>query len=352
MHYHAPPCRPTKFSRCFHEVTETSLTEEERHEVLSYRKMGKALRLAVCIAANIGGTATLTGTGPNIVIQGQMDDRYKDHPLAFGSWAMASFPNTVIMLIVAWFYLIIYFMGIRELFKKGRATEGTKAAADIIKQEYNNLGSITWAEVAVAGHFLLLGALWLSRDPRFVKGWSSLYGEKSKYITDACCAVSICCLLFMFPSRRPNFLCFRKRGDTSEPSPAPALLDWKTVQKKLAWDVVIILGGGFALAEACQVSGLSDEIGKFLSTFGNMPRPIIALLVSTVTIMVTQITSNISTTTIFLPIVASLAERISVNPLCFMVPVTLCASFSYMLPVSTPPNAIVLAFGRLELRDM
>ncbi|KAI0239542.1 Solute carrier family 13 member 5 [Lamellibrachia satsuma] len=331
-----------------------TLPPEAQADLASYRAMGKALRLSVCIASNIGGTATLTGTGPNIVAQGQLDDRYpKGHPVAFGTWAMACFPNMIVMLIIAWVYLMIFFMGIREVFKRGKKTEATEAASAVIRQEYKNLGSISFAEVMVSIHFILLGILWLTRDPRFVPGWASLYGEeKKRYVTDASAAITICVFLFICPSRRPNFFCFRKADDTSDPTPAPPILDWKTVQKKLAWDVIIILGGGFALAEACQVSGLSDEIGKFLSTFGTLPRPIIVLLVSTVTVTVTQITSNISTTTIFLPIVASLGERIGVNPLYFIIPVTLSASYAYVLPVSTPPNAIVLAFGRLELKDM
>ncbi|KAK2193452.1 hypothetical protein NP493_12g00003 [Ridgeia piscesae] len=331
-----------------------TLSPEAQADLASYRAMGKALRLSVCIASNIGGTATLTGTGPNIVAQGQLDDRYPaGHPVAFGTWAMTCFPNMIVMLIIAWVYLMIFFMGIREVFKRSEATEATEAAEAVIKQEYENLGSISWAEIMVSIHFIALGILWLTRDPRFVPGWASLYGpEKKKYVTDASAAITICVLLFICPSRRPNYFCFRKQDETTDPSPAPPLLDWKTVQKKLAWDVIIILGGGFALAEACQVSGLSDEIGKFLSTFGTLPKPVICLLVCTVTVTVTQITSNISTTTIFLPIVASLAERIEVNPLYFIIPVTLSASYAYVLPVSTPPNAIVLAFGRLELKDM
>ncbi|KAK2193458.1 hypothetical protein NP493_12g01001 [Ridgeia piscesae] len=318
--------------------------------------MSKALRLSVCFSANIGGTATLTGTAPNLVFKGIVDTLYGGGTgITFSSWFVFAFPNMLIMLVMAWAWLVILYMGVSEFWSTNTEVENerTKAAAAVISDEYQKIGPLSFAEKAVAGHFIILALLWLTRDPQVIPGWSDFLGEETKtMVTDASVGITIAALLFMFPSRRPNFLCFRSKDDDSEPCPAPALLDWQTVHQKMQWNVLLILGGGFALAESCKESGLSTLIGQMLSVFGSLPSYLIVLVLCLITSAFTQVTTNTGTITIFLPILAEMAATLQMNPLYLMVPTTLASSFAFMLPVATPPNTIVFAYGNLRIMDM
>ena len=131
-----------------------------------------------------------------------------------------------------------------------------------------------------------------------------------------------------------------------------ALVAWNDVQKRLPWGVLLLLGGGFALAEACLESGLSAKLSDQLSGLSALPPPLVALLLMLLVSATTAVTSNVATASIFLPVVASLAQSMEVNPLLFMMSCTLTTSLAFVLPVSTPPNALAVASGRLRVLDM
>jgi len=192
----------------------------------------------------------------------------------------------------------------------------------------------------------LLALLWLFRDPKFMKGWAIIFEDG--YVRDATAAMFIAFSLFVFPSKRPRIFA----PDGSVNKPPPGLLQFKTMSKRFPWHLVILLGSGFALAEACKVSGLSKWVGSQLANLDAIPSYAIVMSVCILITTFTEFTSNVATATIFLPILASLAEEIEVHPWYLMIPATISCSFAFMLPVATPPNAIVFAGGHLRVKDM
>eukprot|EP00058_Branchiostoma_floridae_P020994 XP_002606484.1 hypothetical protein BRAFLDRAFT_126447 [Branchiostoma floridae] len=290
--------------------------------------MRKAMLLCVAYAANIGGIATLPGTPTNIIVAEQVQIAFPDSPgIDFATWFFFGFPVAILCLLLAWLWLIIIFVGCR------------------------------FAEKAVLFHFILLVLLWFFRDLSFVKlengrvaGWTYFFREK--YVTDSTPAVMVSFALFFFPSKLPRFLCCRRQSDKARPGPVPALLDWRSVHEKMPWNVLLLLGGGFALADGVGVSGLSTWLAEQFTRLEGVPGWAICVLVCVFIALFTEVASNTASASIFLPILAKMAEALCVNPYFLMVPAGIAASFAFMLPVATPPNAIVFGYGKLTVPDM
>ena len=279
-----------------------------------------SLLLGVAYGATIGGMATLVGTAPNAMLAAFMQETYGTE-IDFSSWMLVGLPLSAMLLPFAWVVLT------RVAFKVDfKTSDEGKAVLRRMKEE---LGAITVPEIRVAIVFVLMAATWVLR-PLLVKlpGLSAL--------DDSGIAMAGGIALFLIPS-----------GDKSD----PILLRW-TYAERLPWSVLILFGGGLTLASAVTRTGLAEWLGGSLQTIGALPLFALVILAATMIIFLTELTSNIATTATFLPVVGAIAIESGYDPIVLAVPVTFAASCAFMLPVATPPNAIVFGSGMLTIPKM
>ncbi|KAM9698572.1 solute carrier family 13 member 1 isoform 3-T4 [Dama dama] len=315
--------------------------------------MCKLMCLCIAYSSTIGGLTTITGTSTNLIFAEHFNTRYPDCDcINFGSWFIMSFPAAIIILLLSWIWLQWLFLGFnfKEMFQCGKPpTAKQKACAAFIKQEYQKLGPIRYQEIVTLVLFIVMALLWFSRDPGFVSGWSALFSEYPGFATDSTVALLIGLLFFLIPAKRLTKT--TPTGETVAFDYSP-LITWKEFQSFMPWDIAILVGGGFALADGCEESGLSKWIGNKLSPLGSLPVWLIILISSLLVTSLTEVASNPATITLLLPILSPLAEAIHINPLYILLPSTLCTSFAFLLPVANPPNAIVFSYGHLKVMDM
>ncbi|AWL10766.1 Protein I'm not dead yet [Saliniradius amylolyticus] len=298
-------------------VIADNLTEASETQIKHFQT---ALLLGLAYAATIGGLSTLIGTPPNALLAAFLSENY-DMKIDFITWMKVGLPVSFIMLPLAWFILtrVVYKVDIA-------ANQAVDAHLNKLREE---LGTMKPAEKRVAVVFVLVIASWILRRP--LTEWLGLEG-----VTDAGIAMLAALLLFLIPSD--------KGGVTR-------LLNWHDASR-VPWGVLILFGGGLSLAAAVSNSGLATFLGESLqplSIFG-----IAALIIgaTALVIFLTELTSNLATTATLLPVVAAIAMQMDISPLLLTVPVTLAASCAFMLPVATPPNAIVFASGMLTIPQM
>lgn len=279
-----------------------------------------ALLLSIAYGASIGGLGTLIGTPPNALFAAYMAEAY-GVSIGFGQWMLLGVPMVVAMLPLAWLVLT------KVTFPVGN---GAIAGADrVIADELESLGHMTAPEKRVAGVFSAVAVLWMVRPliNTVMPGLS---------LSDPLIALFGAIVLFIIPANL-------RRGEF--------LLNWDWA-KRLPWGVLILFGGGLSLASAISASGLAEWISQLLRSGEGWPAVYIVLLVTGAVIFLTEITSNTATASIFLPLAASLSLTISGNPFMLMVPVALAASCAFMMPVATPPNAIIFGSGAITVPHM
>ncbi|XP_030641526.1 Na(+)/dicarboxylate cotransporter 3 isoform X3 [Chanos chanos] len=326
--------------------------EEIRKEAEYQMKVWKGFLICIPYAASIGGTATLTGTAPNLILVGQLKSYFPECDLInFGSWFIFAFPLMVIFLFVGWIWIALLYGGLntRLCINKHDEREAAEAKAKaVIDENYKKLGPINFAEGSISFLFILFAVLLFTRDPKFVTGWAILFNKG--YVSDAVTGVIIISILFFFPSECPSLRWWTNRQASN--TPYVPLLSWKKAQQCVPWNIILLLGGGFAMAKGCEESGLASWIGGHLQPLAQVPPAVAVILIVAFLACFTEFASNTATIIIFLPVIAELAIRVKVNPLYFMIPATTGCSFAFMLPVSTPPNSIAFASGHLMVKDM
>jgi sodium-dependent dicarboxylate transporter 2/3/5 len=294
------------------------------------RRFQIALLIGIAYAASIGGTATLVGTLPNLVLAEMVQLIFPGAPeITFLKWLAFSLPLSFLLVMAAYLVLGLGLLG-------GRKFEITTSH---LEDEYRALGKPTYEEKVVLIVFSLFALLLITRADitignTVIHGWASLFSDPS-FIDDGTVAIGVALVLFVIPAGAGQGF----------------VLDWGTI-RELPWDIVILIGGGFALAGGFQESGLSAYLGGKLAVLHGFPPVFMVLCVCLLITFLTEVTSNTATTQVVLPVIASLSLALSVNPLLLMIPATISASCAFMLPVATPPNAIVFGTHRLKAADM
>ncbi|CAG03889.1 unnamed protein product, partial [Tetraodon nigroviridis] len=333
------------------EPSDPRTSEEIRSEAQYQVNVWKGFLICIPYSASIGGTATLTGTAPNLILIGQLKTYFPNCELInFGSWFAFAFPLMFIFLLAGWVWIAFLYGGLspRLCFKKNERAKAEARAKALIVEEYRKLGRINFAEGSISFFFILFAVLLFTRDPKFFTGWSVFF--KKGYVSDAVTGVIIASILFFFPSQRPSLSWwFDSRASNT---PYVPLLSWRKAQESVPWNIILLLGGGFAMAKGCEESGLAVWIGGHLQPLAEVPPAAAVMLITGFVACFTEFASNTATIIIFLPVIAELAIRVSVNPLYFMIPATIGCSYAFMLPVSTPPNSIAFASGHLMVKDM
>ncbi|MBT7609193.1 MAG: SLC13/DASS family transporter [Bacteriovoracaceae bacterium] len=308
--------------------------------IKSYEEMNKdsenghhfacALMLSIAYSATIGGISTLVGTPPNLAFTRIFAMSFPTATeISFGSWILFGIPISIAIMFVAW--TVLFFINIKP--------HGIKALdPQIIKSEKDKLGKMSYEEKNVAFIFITMALLWIFRKNLNlglieIPGWSNLLAFP-KNVDDGTVAILMASLLFILPSKKEGRLLT------------------KDAIRKIPWSTILLFGGGFALAKGIQSSGLSSEIGNQFSALGTISPSLVVVGITGGMSFLTELTSNMASTEMLLPILASIAKASGINPLVMMVPATLAASCAFMLPAATAPNAIVFGSEKVRIIDM
>ncbi|EFO96584.1 CRE-NAC-2 protein [Caenorhabditis remanei] len=345
---------------------DATIAEKLRLDEMAPQDSGfcKAMILACAHASLIGGTAIITSTGPNLVFRENINKRYPEGQITmtYLQWMVFAIPPMFFYLIASYLILVCYFMGPSTLvrwFEKPTKEEAhlKKAVEKNIQSMYEDLGDISWGEKSVFTFFVILIGSWISRDPGFTTGWGDLLPHKN-YLSDSVSGVLISCLLFVWPK------------DPFDPiDPTAPILKWTDMKSKFSWSCTLLIGAGYAISEGVDKSGLSQLIScgmrKIFIGMSSIPLQCkcripelnhkitkFSVTVTTTIVIMTEFASNVSTGSIFIPIALGVAESMGVHPLYLALPTTVACSFAFMLPISTPPNAIVYDTKVISMIEM
>jgi sodium-dependent dicarboxylate transporter 2/3/5 len=310
---------------------------EEMKEVKDSKKFlskfAVALMLGIAYAADIGGMATPIGTPPNLVFMELYHDLFPNFPtIGFSQWMLMGLPISIIFLFTGWLLMtkVIFRM------PKIKVFDSKHVISDLIK----GLGKIRRDEILSGLVFLLAAILWVTgsdiiiNESFVIHGWRSILGLEM--VSDAAIAVGTSILLFMIPSKD---------------RPSEMLLTWEKA-KEIPWGILLLFGGGFAIAGGFNSSGLSTIIGNLIVNIGIESPIIIIIVICFVLTFLTEITSNTATTNLILPILAKASAVLGLDPRLLMIPATLSASCAFMMPIASPTQAIVFGSGHIKIKQM
>jgi len=313
------------------------------------------LLLACAYASNIGGTGVITGSPPNLVVLSTLNEDYGDDqaPLSYASWMAFCIPLMLVNTFLAWLWIMV----LQAIYSRGepaRSSDQDAKIKKIILQKKEALGKMSMHEWQVLILFIILVILWFFKTPVFIPGWGDFFKKSTARVppwdtipptnkvsvSSATPAVFIVALVFMLP-----------REYNSRKS-SPALLDWPTVEKRLPWGVILLLGGGFALADITKKSGLSVYLVNQLDGLKSLPLLLVSFIIALSTTMVTEVASNTATANILVPILSQMSKSLCSNPIYLTLTAAVTCSYAFMLPVATAPNAIVFGASTMKTSDM
>ncbi len=288
--------------------------------------LASSILLAIAYAASLGGFATLVGTPPNIYFAGYMRDQ--GLPIDFGRWMLFATPLSWVYLLIAWLLLTRWLFPVRL-----REIQGGR---ELIVDEFRKLGKMSRGEWSVLGVFLCTAGLWMFREPIVKLEWLAATIPAIGAVDDSVVAMMGAIALFLIPV---------------EPARHVFALDWKTAVK-LPWGVLLLFGGGLSLAGAMNDSGLARWVGQQVGVLAALPTFWQIVLIVALIVFSGELTSNLAAVVALLPILFEVARGLKVDPLLLCVPAVVAASCGFMLPVATPPNAIVFGSGHIKLGQM
>jgi len=294
-----------------HEQTGTSLAN-----------FSMVLMLVIAYASNIGGMATIIGTPPNVAFVAFIEKKY-NYTIQFVDWMLVCTPM-VILLLAALYWVLAKWMFPSRI-------SSSKDANRYITEELKKLGRMSTAEKRALTVFLLTALLWIIKDPINQLGFLKL--------DDSMIAIFGALLLFAIPA-----------GKTENNKPV-MLLDWSDTSK-MAWGILLLFGGGIALANALEKVGVMAQIGQWLAGFSHINGFALLIIIVVISIFLSEVMSNVAQVIVFAPVLAALADALHLDPLLLGIPMTLAASAASMMPMGTPPNAIVFSSGHIKLKDM
>ncbi|KAL1421833.1 hypothetical protein MTO96_022752 [Rhipicephalus appendiculatus] len=307
-------------------------TEDKRTRLLR-----TTMVLGVSFATSIGGTGTLIGTGPNTVLMGIFDDLFPGSTeITFVTWFLYNAPTMLICTLLTWAYMQ---WNAREAMR----SEVGESAEEKVRQEiawrYEKLGKISFAEISVSAVIVTMTVAWFAMKPQMFPGWVDALPH-GKLVKPSALVSLMALLLFVIPK------------DPRNPWQSQALLTWEEAVRGVKWGVMLLLGGGMSLSEACKQSGLSAILVNSMKGLNVLPPALTALLFCFATSLFTEITSNTATSSIVLPFVCNMAIVLRLHPLYLAMPVVVACSFSFIIPAGTPPNALAYELAKLSIPDM
>lgn len=281
------------------------------------RRFATILLLAIAYAASVGGIATLIGTPPNALLAAYLAENH-EITVGFAQWMLIGVPVSLVMLVAIWWWLTRGDLG----------PSGGTGSGQLIRKQLDALGSMQRGEKLIMTVFILTAAAWIFQP--------LLSGNLLPWLNDTIIAIAAAIILFLIPV------------DLKE---RVFVMNWDTAQD-IPWGVLLLFGGGLAMAGVISSSGLATWIAESMSGMGTLPVILMIALVAAVIMFLTEVTSNTATAAAFLPLLGALALSQNVSPELLTVPAAIAASCAFMMPVATPPNAIVFASGHMHIGDM
>ena len=298
----------------------TQLLDIDESATKGKRRFALGLMLGIAYAANVGGTATIIGTPPNVAWVGFMNDMI-GYEITFARYLMIGLPICCLMLTISYLVItkVMYPSGLKSL----------SESAEVIDEQLKSLGKISKPEKYVAAIFVLTALTWILRGS--INNWLN-----TDLLNDSVIAVTGGTLMFITPIKLKE---------------NKFLLEWEYT-RKLPWGILLLFGGGLTLAKAMEKSAIVEFVGESIAGGGELNTILLIAGLTAFMLFMTEIMSNVALTVIFVPVVIGISQTLDMNPVYLTLPVTLAASYAFMMPISTPPNAIVFSSGMIRMKEM